>query len=184
MCKSDLISVIIPVFNREKLVHEAIISVLNQTYPHIELIIADDGSTDNTVNSLKIYSGLKNVKILSLNHCGYVGLVRNAAVKTSEGRWIAFLDSDDSWRNDKIEKQIAYLQSNRQYRFIHTLEKWIRNNKIVSQNHRKHHKSGDLFETSLGKCEICPSTVLMEKELFIKYGGFREDLEICEDYEF
>ena len=184
MSYSDLVSVIIPVFNRDTLIHESIQSVLDQTYTPIELIVVDDGSTDSTLKSLEKYKDLSNVSIISIKHSGYVGFVRNEAVKFASGEWIAFLDSDDIWENRKIEMQMQVLKSNPQYRFIHTLERWIRNDKVVSQKHRKHEKAGDLFQTSLGKCEIGPSTVLMEKSLFYENGGFREDLEICEDYEF
>ncbi|MBI9098884.1 MAG: glycosyltransferase family 2 protein [Spirochaetaceae bacterium] len=184
MSYRDLVSVIIPVYNRVKMVHEAIESVLAQSYNNIELIIADDGSTDGTLQSLNKYRTYPNVKIQSLDHCGYPGQVRNSAAGISEGVWLAFLDSDDIWLEDKILKQIEYLSKHREYRFIHTLEKWERRGITVSQRHRKHEKEGDLFRTSLGKCEIGPSTVMMDRSLFQSLGGFRDDLEICEDYEF
>ncbi len=76
---------------------------------------------------------------------------------------------------------MEYLETHREYLFIHTLEKWDRSGIIVSQAHRKHNKEGDLFKTSLGKCDIGPSTVLVDRELFFRNSGFREDLEICED---
>lgn len=177
-------SVIIPVYNRENMVSRAIDSVLQQSYPHWELIIADDGSTDKTAAVLKAYANYPSVSILFLDHCGKPGQVRNSAVAKAKGRWIAFLDSDDSWMSDKLEKQIEYLDRHREFKFIHTLERWERNEKIVSQAHRKHIKEGDLFHSSLRKCEIGPSTVMMERELYLENDGFRSDLEICEDYEF
>ncbi len=177
-------SVIIPVYNRENLVSRAIDSVLQQTYPHWELIIADDGSTDKTRSVLDKYADNRAISILSLDHCGKPGQVRNSAAVHSKGRWISFLDSDDSWMSDKLEKQIEYLGNHQNIRFIHTLERWERNDKIVSQAHRKHNKEGDLFKTSLGKCEIGPSTVMMGREIYLENNGFRNDLEICEDYEF
>lgn len=184
MYVEDLVSVIIPVYNRETLVCQAIDSVLRQSYKNIELIIADDGSTDNTPIILSQYKKIPRVHILTLKHSGNPGQVRNSGAKIAQGRWLAFLDSDDIWMKDKVEKQLAYLTLNPHYRFIHTLERWERNGKIISQSHRKHIKEGDLFEIALGKCEIGPSTVIMERELFDHFGGFREDLEICEDYEF
>jgi glycosyltransferase involved in cell wall biosynthesis len=180
----DLVSVIIPVFNREKLICEAVDSVLHQTYPHWELLIADDGSTDNTLSVLEKYKKYPRIRVLPLKHCGNPGQVRNSAVKDATGKWLAFLDSDDLWMKEKLEKQLLFLSRHRDFRFIHTLERWERNGKVVSQAHRKHEKEGDLFRTSLGKCEIGPSTVIMERDLYQHYGGFRNDLEICEDYEF
>ena len=183
MNKNDLVSVIIPVFNRPVLVQQALNSVLKQTYSNFEIIAADDGSTDDTVEVLSQYAQIENIQILQMEHSGFAGKVRNKAVEKANGRWIAFLDSDDLWLPHKLMEQIQYLDDNEKYRFIHTLEKWDRNGKEISQAHRKHKKEGDLFKTSLGKCEIGPSTVMIDRELFLKSGGFREDLEICEDYE-
>ncbi len=183
MIKDDLISVIIPVYNRPVMIKKAIFSVLNQSYKNFELIIADDGSTDETINIIKSFDSDKRIRILYLKHSGLAGFVRNQAVKKAEGKWISFLDSDDIWLKEKLEKQIEYLNKYRDIKFIHTREKWLREGMEVSQNHRKHRKEGDLFKTSLGKCEIGPSTVMIEKELYHSVGGFREDLEICEDYE-
>jgi len=184
MQKKDLVSIIIPVYNREKMICEAVDSVLRQTYSHWELIIADDGSVDNTLKILDRYKNFPQIRVLTLKHIGFPGEVRNRAVEVANGRWLAFLDSDDIWIEEKLEKQINYLENHLNFRFIHTLERWERNGKIISQAHRKHEKEGDLFKTSLGKCEIGPSTVIMERDLFVQFRGFRSDLEICEDYEF
>lgn len=184
MNKKDLVSVIIPVYNRCEMIHRALQSVLNQSYDYLEIIISDDGSTDYTVQSLEIYSDNPSVHIQKLEHSGHPGLVRNRAAELAQGKWLAFLDSDDIWMEDKISKQMDYLETHREYQFIHTLERWERNGSIISQSHRKHNKEGDLFTVSLGKCEIGPSTVVVDRELFLKNSGFREDLEICEDYEF
>jgi len=183
MHKEDLVSVIIPVYNRAEMVVDAINSVLNQTYENYEIIIADDGSTDNTFVRILEFSDNKSIQILKLKHCGFPGQVRNRAVDKANGKWLAFLDSDDIWMPDKLEKQMSYLGKHREFLYIHTLERWVRNGKIISQTHRKHKKKGDLFQVSLGKCEIGPSTVVIRKDLFLKSGGFRDDLEICEDYD-
>ena len=68
-------------------------------------------------------------------------------------------------------------------RITHTREKWLRGDKVVSQKSQKHKREGDIFEDALWKCIIGPSTVMLEKELFVESGGFREDLEVAEDYE-
>ncbi|MBN2658760.1 MAG: glycosyltransferase [Spirochaetales bacterium] len=183
MLENETVSVIIPVYNRKKAVHEAIRSVLGQTWKNWELIIADDGSTDGTLESLDIYGQDDRFRLISLRHNGHPGFVRNRAVEEARGRWIAFLDSDDLWSPDKLSRQISYMRNHEDCSFLHSREIWMREEKIISQAHRKHRKEGDLFKVSLGKCEISPSTVLMERALFNALGGFREDLEICEDYE-
>ncbi|MBB6482630.1 glycosyltransferase family 2 protein [Spirochaeta isovalerica] len=184
MSEKVSVSVIIPVFNRKEAIHEAVKSVFDQTFRDWELIIADDGSDDGTFESLKEYEGDRRVQIIRLAHNGNPGYVRNRAVDRAAGRWIAFLDSDDLWNEEKLDRQISYMNDHRECLFLHTREVWSREGKIISQSHRKHKREGDLFEVSLGKCEIGPSTVLMDREMFTVLGGFREDLEICEDYEF
>ena len=166
MDEKDLVSVIIPVYNRPSMVKRAINSVLNQTYKNLELIIADDGSTDETADVIESFSSDQRVKIITLIHSGYAGFVRNRAADMAEGRWLAFLDSDDIWLEEKLQIQLQYLSKHKDLRFVHTLEKWIRNGSEVSQTHRKHIKEGDLFKISLGKCEIGPSTVMIDKELY------------------
>lgn len=177
------VSVIIPVFNRPKSVHQAIESVLNQDYKNWELIVVDDGSTDGTLESLSLYQNDHRIRILSLQRNGHPGYVRNRGVEEARGEWLAFLDSDDIWYQNKLSEQLSHLEKNENSLIIHSREHWVRNGKTVSQVHRKHTASGDLFDVSLGKCEIGPSTVVIRRSFFEELGGFREDLEICEDYE-
>lgn len=177
---NPLISVIIPVFNRYELALEAIQSVQNQTYEHTEIIIVDDGSTDNTGNISK----LENIKYLKQEHTGFPGQVRNKGAIRSKGEFLAFLDSDDLFLKDKLEKQICFFNNNQHISICHTKEIWQRDNKIISQAKQKHKKEGDIFKDALVKCIIGPSTVLLRRELFFKYGMFDPDIEIAEDYEF
>jgi glycosyltransferase involved in cell wall biosynthesis len=99
-----LVTVIIPTYNREQYISEAIDSVLAQTYSNIELIIVDDGSTDNTIERLQTY-GPKLRYIQQEN--GGIGAARNAGIAQATGEFLAFLDSDDCWTPDKLTLQIA-----------------------------------------------------------------------------
>ncbi len=99
------ISVIIPVFNREKYIEECIESVLAQTYSNIEIICVDDGSTDRSVELLKQFGDKITLITHAQNHGSWY--VRNTGVVASQGKFLAFLDSDDLWEKDKIEKQVA-----------------------------------------------------------------------------
>lgn len=105
------VSIVIPTYNREALLREAIASVFNQTYADWELIVADDGSTDGTRDYL---AGLRDqrVKTLALDHCGNMARMRNIAIAHARGEWIAFLDSDDLWLPQKLELQLRCLTSN------------------------------------------------------------------------
>jgi len=103
--EKKLVSVIIPTFNRADLIEYSIISVLNQTYQNFEIIIIDDGSTDNTrevVHSIKD----KRIKYIYYKHVGLPASARNKGIMIARGEFIAFLDSDDIWLPKKLEMQI------------------------------------------------------------------------------
>src|SRR6266571_6783008 len=95
-----LISIIIPTFNREQYLREAVQSVLAQTYDRWELLIVDDGSTDGTRAYLDTLTD-RRIRSVSRNHCGNAAQVRNVAIGTVSGSHIAFLDSDDLWEPEK-----------------------------------------------------------------------------------
>ncbi|MDR1626740.1 MAG: glycosyltransferase family 2 protein [Spirochaetia bacterium] len=180
--RSPLVSVIIPTYNRKRLVREAAASVLAQTFRDFELIVVDDGSTDATEESLAAHGPA--LRCLRLEHSGMPGLVRNRGARAARGRYLAFLDSDDLWLPEKLELQMGFFQTNPLGpRLCHTREKWLRGGKEISQAGQKHRREGDIFADALVKCVIGPSTLVVEKDLFETCGGFREDLEIAEDYE-
>lgn len=105
---AGLVSVIMPSFNTEKYIKDAINSVLGQTYKNIELIIVDDCSTDNSVDVIKKYDDPK-IKLI-VNKCNKgAAFSRNIALIESKGEWIAFLDSDDIWEPKKLEEQIRFM---------------------------------------------------------------------------
>ncbi|MFM6318057.1 MAG: glycosyltransferase family 2 protein [Dolichospermum sp.] len=102
-----LISVIIPCYNRERYLAEAIESVLDQTYPHIELIVIDDGSSDRSGEIAQSYP-----LIYHYQTNGGIGAARNAGIALANGKFLAFLDSDDIWVKDKLAKQMAIFDTN------------------------------------------------------------------------
>jgi glycosyltransferase involved in cell wall biosynthesis len=176
--KKPSISVIIPVYNRSRMLKEALESVFIQKYEKIEVIVVDDGSEDNSAET----AGNFGADVLSIAHCGFPGKVRNIGVEKAEGDLLAFLDSDDLWKPGKLTAQTGDLASGGEL-LCHTREIWDREGKTVSQRKQRHRREGDVFTDALKKCIIGPSTVLMDKKLFVQTGGFREDLEIAEDYE-
>lgn len=168
-----MISVIIPVFNREVELQRALESVFNQSYKDFEVIVVDDGSSDNSVSVAQKF----DVKLIKQQNLG-VSAARNSAIKISQGDYIAFLDSDDEWLPHKLEKQISYKSV-----CVHTEEIWVRNGKRVNQM-KKHQKgAGDQFIPSLDLCLISPSSVMIKKSVFDEIGLFREDYPVCEDYD-
>jgi glycosyltransferase involved in cell wall biosynthesis len=177
------VSVIIPVYNRPALVKDAVSSVLFQSHPGLECILVDDGSEEPPEETLELFSKDPRFRPLRIDHCGMPGAVRNRGVEAARCDLIAFLDSDDLWLPRKLEKQLELMESG-QTVLIHSREIWLRGTKIVSQKSQRHRRRGDVFADALRKCMIGPSTVMMSRRIFREAGGFREDMEIAEDYEF
>ena len=175
------ISIVIPTYNRCELLKRAINSVLDQTINVREIIIVDNGSTDNTYEMI---SSLFPQTTYIYEKKKGVSFARNVGIKNCHSTWIAFLDSDDAWEPQKLEKQLFFSNNNnKKYRVIHTNEIWYKNNKFQNQL-KKHEKSGgDIFQKSLQLCCISPSSAFIKKEVFDDYGFFDESLEVCEDYD-
>lgn len=179
---NSFVSIIIPTFNRSQLVERAIRSVLNQTYKNFELIIVDDGSTDDTELRLQQFTTNPSIHYYKKENSG-VAAARNFGAAKAKGKWMAFLDSDDEWLAHKLQDQINFLQKNSELKIVYGEETWIRNGMRVNQ--KKHHKKsgGRIFERCLEQCLIAPSSVLLEKNLFDEFKGFDESFVVCEDYD-
>ena len=174
------VSVIIPTFNRFSLISRAIDSVLNQTIKPFEIIVVDDGSSDNTSTFIK--NNYKSVKLIKQKNLG-VSKARNVGIKNSSGDWIALLDSDDEWKKNKLEVQIKSLSEYDYYSVCHTNEIWIRNGIRVNQKKRHQKYGGDIFDKCLDICRISPSSIIFKKNIINDVGWFDEGLSICEDYD-
>lgn len=175
-----LVSVIIPTHNRRDLVCEAVASVLAQRGAAIDVIVVDDGSTDDTDRALRAFGD--EVRYVRQSARG-VSAARNTGARMAEGAWLAFLDSDDWWRPEKLARQLAYHARTPALRASQTGEMWIRNG--VRVNPCRHHRKpdGDIFAASLARCVVSPSAVLLRRDLFEDLGGFDESLAVCEDYD-
>jgi glycosyltransferase involved in cell wall biosynthesis len=174
------VSVIIPTYNRWPMVGAAVRSVVAQSDDDFELIVVDDGSTDAT--SMKLAKCGSRVRYLHQERQG-VSAARNFGVCQSRGRLIAFLDSDDIWRVNKLKIQADFMESSPDVRICQTDELWIRNGIRVNPRIKPRKPSGDIFERSLELCLVSPSAVMMTRELFDVSGGFDESLPVCEDYD-
>lgn len=182
-----LVSVIIPTYNRASLILRAVESVLNQTGVELELIVVDDGSTDDTQSVLSTLT--TQIRYLIVPHSG-VSAARNRGIENARGEWIAFLDSDDYWLPSKLQKQIAYLLSERpadpdhdRYLICHTNEIWIRNGRRINQGKKHAKQAGWFFIPSLHLCLISPSSVLIHRKVFERVGVFDESFPYVEDYD-
>ncbi len=158
----------------------ALESVTTQTRPPAELIVVDDGSTDDTVEL--IAGQFPEARILRQENRG-VSAARNRGIEASTGEWIALLDSDDEWRPEKLERQLAALRDHPELRICHTDEIWIRRGRRVNprQIHAKH--GGWIFKRCLPLCAMSPSSILIHRSVFDEVGLFDEGLPACEDYD-
>ena len=173
------LSIIIPTFNRASFLERAINSILNQSYQKFEIIVVDDGSTDNTKSILKKYP---EIRYFYQKNSG-VSKARNVGIQNSKYDYIAFLDSDDEWRGDKLEIQTKFLKNNPNIFIVYSDETWIRNGKEIKKKFYQSKPFGFCFLENLDFCKIGTSTVLIKKSLLKEVGYFDENLMICEDYD-
>lgn len=182
---TDLISVIIPTWNRAPLLERALGSVLAQRLPCTELIVVDDGSTDDTAALLaRLAAGASvPIRLLRQENRG-AAAARNLGIRAARGSLLAFLDSDDWWLPDKLALQAAALAANPAFLISHTREIWFRHGQRVNQRKKHDPPHGHIFTTCLEMCVVGMSTMMARRELFDRYGLFDERLPCCEDYDF
>jgi len=178
--KTPLVSVIIPTYNRAWILRGAVDSVLAQDFGDFELIVVDDGSSDDTREILDTYQ--KRVIVLRQPNRG-VSAARNRGIAASSGQLIAFLDSDDLWLPTKLSLQVDFFNAHPDAVACQTEEIWIRNGVRVNPKKRHHKFGGMIFEQSLSLCLVSPSAVMIRKTLFDVVGRFDETLPACEDYD-
>ena len=175
-----LVSVVIPTYDRWPVVGEAVESVLAQSFDDYELIVVDDGSTEETGDRLRQYG--ERLTVLTQRRGG-VSAARNLGACRALGKYLAFLDSDDLWHPRKLQRQLDFMERNPEVEICQTDEIWIRNGARVNPRNRHRKPSGDVFRASLELCLVSPSAVMMRRELFERVGGFDESLPVCEDYD-
>ena len=173
------ISVIIPTYNRYEFLQRALKSVYSQTHMPTEVIIIDDGSNDETSKIQKLFPHAKYI----YQKNGGVSSARNLGIKNATSSWITFLDSDDIWDKDKLQKQVDFHKNNPNIFMSYTGERWIRDNQEMKIPKKFKKYGGDVFERCLSHCIIAPSSAMINKKLLEKIGLFDEGLEVCEDYD-
>lgn len=177
------VSVIIPTYNREKLVCKAIDSVLQQTFLDFELIIVDDASIDRTQT---IVNQFEDIRIRYLRHEKNAGecASRNTGLAVAQGRYIAFLDSDDEWLPDKLEKQVAQLESVPErvgaiYTWLQIVDEQGILQKVRQPSIRGNIEQNLLYDNFVGT----PSTLIVRSEYFEKTEKFDTRLRCCGDWD-
>jgi glycosyltransferase involved in cell wall biosynthesis len=169
------VSVVIPAYNAERHLREALDSVLTQTHADREIVVVNDGSTDGTLDLLRDYEG--RLRVFNQDNAG-VSRARNRGVEESEGEWVAFLDQDDVWYGRKLEKQIKVLEEHPDASFIYCdLDVTDEDGNIVTRRaSRNWDFKMDWIQALIGgRFHPFPSTVVIRKELFLEQGGFCTD---------
>jgi len=172
------VSVVIPAFNAGRFINRTINSVLAQTYKDYEVIVVDDGSTDNTAEAVKSYGS--KVQYIHQANAGD-GLARNTGIKAAKGRWVAFLDHDDEWLPEKLALQMNMLSSNPDLRWCGTNRYQSDGQRcaVVADSRKVEIKLGgrDYFENYFravadGVCSVITSTLMIRKDVFAQVGMF------------
>lgn len=184
-----LVSAVITTHNRKDLLLLAIQSVLNQTYKNIECIVVDDASTDGTKEILNDYikqRKLRYIYIPAEKSCGG-NHARNIGIRNANGQYIAFLDDDDEWLPEKIEKQIIAFEQNKDVGFVYCgliREKNMNPDTRVQQNiSNPKNKEGDLSKEVLIHIITNTSAIMVNKEILDRCGYFDEALKYWQEYE-
>lgn len=183
----EKVSIIIPTYNRAYCIERSIRSVLEQTYQEFELLIVDDGSSDNTqdvVNSI----GDERIRYIPMPENKGAAAARNEGIRQAAYEYIAFQDSDDVWRPDKLEKQMRALRENPHAGLVYCefeARKTDSNAFIVPDKSMPlSDKQGDIYDKLLCRNTISTQTVVARRECLLRMGLFCENLTCIEDWEF
>ena len=161
----DLVSIITPVYNAAAYITETIESVLAQTYTNWEMLIVNDCSKDSTVEIVQSYAAKdKRIKLINLKQNSGAAAARNTAIQNAKGRYIAFLDSDDLWKKEKLQKQIEFMQQNG-YVFTFTSYEHFKEIKENIQNHVQIPKSLNYNQALKGNQIGCLTVMLDKKQI-------------------
>ncbi len=174
------VSVIIPTYNRGEVVLRALRSVFAQDHAVDQVIVVDDGSTDDTIERVERY--FPGVELIVQTNHG-VSHARNRGIERARNEWLAFLDSDDEWLPGKITAQLAAIMSDGISRVCHSDEIWVRNGRRVNPMNKHRKYGGDIFLHCLPRCVMSPSSVVLHRSVVEELGGFDETLPVCEDYD-
>jgi glycosyltransferase involved in cell wall biosynthesis len=182
MADNPLISVIIPTFNRADFLQNAIESVLAQTYKQHEIVVVDDGSTDNTKELIVGYGN--KIRFYYQRNKG-PAIARNYGVQNSSGDLLAFLDSDDVWHADKLTRQVDRFAADKDLALLFTGHRYVNHedNQIMwSVGHNDLNK-GAMKKAIMTGCPFALSSAMVKRQVFCKVGMFSEQLTYAEDWD-
>jgi len=182
------ISVVCPTYNSENFIISTLKTVLYQTVPPFELIVSDDGSTDNTVSKVEMFFKLCtgfHTRLIKNFHRG-PGAARNAGILRAKGDWVAFLDSDDLWEDHKISEVCETIRNHREANFIfHNEEHWkLNGQKCLLHDFNSFFREDESLTLQVWRyCIFHTSAVTCRRNLLMQCGLFNEDLMSSQDWE-
>jgi glycosyltransferase involved in cell wall biosynthesis len=172
------VSVIIPTYNRAVMVKKAIQSVLEQTYTNYEIIVVDDGSTDQT---RELVTSLSDKVVYVYQPNSGRSSARNHGIRLARGKYIAFLDSDDLFLPTKLQKQISLMEKNNDYLLSHTSYQRINVQGDYIGEVKSGTFSGNVYPKIIRNCPIATPTVMVIRKALAEDRGFEESISIGED---
>jgi len=180
------ISVVIPTYNSENFITKTLETVYSQTYNNYEVIVADDGSTDNTVGvvkSLFLKYPVRNKALLINKHEG-PGAARNKGIKGASGDWISFLDSDDLWNHDKLERVVGYILKNEGIDLVcHSLVAIDGSKETLMNPSKSFNNKIDPFLSMYREHYLYTSALTVKKDILYQAGLFDNRLPSAQDYD-
>lgn len=179
---TPVVSIIMPVYNGERFVGRAIASALAQTYTNIELVVVDDGSTDATAAKVRAFQDPRMQYVYQEN--SRQGIARNNGIRRCAGDYITFLDADDRYLPDKVERQVRFLLANPQFKVVYCNELWFYTKRpSILWRRRRIRPSHNILSDLLKGCFININTVMAERAVFDKAGMFNETRFYSEDWD-
>ncbi len=184
----SLVSVIIPTYNRPEMLRLTLESIHNQTFSDFEVLVIDDG-TPNSLNE-ELCREFPKVQYFKIENSGGPSRPRNMGIQRAKGKYVTFLDDDDLWLPQKLEKQAAVLEDNSEFGIVHTPCKVINaygeeTSETIGQPRAKNLKHGDVSMRMIGDWTLMTSSVMIRKTILDKVGFFKEDMpQAGEDTQF
>jgi glycosyltransferase involved in cell wall biosynthesis len=181
--QKNLVSVIMPVYNREKYVTDAIMSIINQSYDCVEVVVVNDGSTDGSLEIIQELERLYPNKIIVLNQVNQGQVIaRNNAIQKCNGEFVAFLDSDDIWEPQKLELQIPLFKANvgLVYCGIYQIDD---NGNILGEEACDDRIQGNIFPQLLVQNRMTGGTVVVRRDILNNVGVFDEEFKAAENWD-
>jgi len=176
------VSVVIPAYNAASTIEETLASVFRQTVPDVEVVVVDDGSTDQTASVLARYGD--RIRVLNKVNEGRPAAARNAGVRAARGHYIAFLDADDLWAEEKLALQIAVLDQDPALGLVYTADTTIdARGTELSVNPCLPDARGRIYELLSVRNVMVGSSVMIRRQAFDEAGGFDEDLTSVENWD-